>query len=148
MDRTRVEADWLPLTLAEVRALLAEFPGCGEPIEILSVSPRPFSAASVVSTNSGRVFIKRHHKAVRDREGLLEEHRFLNHLYTCGAPVPRVFRIHPARQQSNAANGLMKCMKLPLAWIFMKTRFRGRRFVQRLMRGQQERCWRGCIWPR
>jgi Ser/Thr protein kinase RdoA (MazF antagonist) len=91
MDRTRVEADWLPLTLAEVRALLAEFPGCGEPIEILSVSPRPFSAASVVSTNSGRVFIKRHHKAVRDREGLLEEHRFLNHLYTCGAPVPRVF---------------------------------------------------------
>jgi Ser/Thr protein kinase RdoA (MazF antagonist) len=91
MDRTRVEADWPPLALAEVRALLAKFPGCGEPIEILSVSPRPFSAASVVSTSSSRIFIKRHHKTVRDREGLLEEHRFLNHLHTHGAPVPRVF---------------------------------------------------------
>ena len=95
MDRTRVEADWLPLTLDEVRALLAEFPSCGEPIKILSVSPRPFSAASVVGTSSGRVFIKRHHRTVRDREGLLEEHRFLNHLYTCGAPVPRIFANSP-----------------------------------------------------
>ncbi len=91
MDRTRVEADWPSLALAEVRALLAEFSGCGEPIEILSVSPRPFSSASVVSTSSSRVFIKRHHRTVRDREGLLEEHRFLNHLRAHGAPVPRVF---------------------------------------------------------
>ncbi len=37
-----------------------------------------------------RVFIKRHHRSVRDREGLLEEHRFLAHLLTHGAPVPRV----------------------------------------------------------
>jgi hypothetical protein len=49
MDGTLVEADWSPLTLTEARALLADFPGCGEPIEILSVSPRPFSAASVVA---------------------------------------------------------------------------------------------------
>jgi len=74
-----------------VRALLSQFAGCGEPIEILSVSPRPFSAASVVRTRSGRVFIKRHHRTVRDREGLLEEHRFLAHLLTRGAPVPRVY---------------------------------------------------------
>ena len=91
LDGSLVEPDWPPLTLAEVRALLAAFPGCGEPIEILSVSPRPFSAASVVATDSGRVFIKRHHRTVRDREGLLEEHRFLNHLREHGAPVPRVF---------------------------------------------------------
>jgi Ser/Thr protein kinase RdoA (MazF antagonist) len=91
MDKTRVEPDWPPLGLAEVRALLRRFPGCGEPIEILSVSPRPFSAASVVSTCSGRVFIKRHHSNVRDREGLLEEHRFLQHLLAHGAPVPRVY---------------------------------------------------------
>jgi len=91
MDGSLVEPDWPPLTLTEVRALLAAFPGCGEPIEILSVSPRPFSAASVVATGSGRVFIKRHHRTVRDREGLLEEHRFLNHLRAHGAPVPRVF---------------------------------------------------------
>jgi hypothetical protein len=43
MDRTRVDADWPPLTLAEARALLDEFLGCGEAVQILSVSPRPFS---------------------------------------------------------------------------------------------------------
>jgi Ser/Thr protein kinase RdoA (MazF antagonist) len=91
MDGTLVEADWPPLTLAEVRALLADFTGCGEPIEILSVSPRPFSAASLVAMRPGRVFIKRHHRMVRDREGLLEEHRFMKHLRERGAPVPRVF---------------------------------------------------------
>ena len=91
LDGSLMEPDWPPLTLAEVRALLAVFPGCGEPIDILSVSPRPFSAASVVATGSGRVFIKRHHRTVRDRQGLLEEHRFLNHLREHGAQVPRVF---------------------------------------------------------
>src|ERR1035438_10284541 len=91
MDGTLVEADWPPLTLAEVRALLADFPNCSEPIEILSVSPRPFSAASVVAPRTGRVFIKRHHRTVRDREGLLEEHRFMKHLREYGALVPRVF---------------------------------------------------------
>ncbi|MGP8174668.1 MAG: phosphotransferase enzyme family protein [Terracidiphilus sp.] len=91
MDGTLVEPDWLPLTLAEVRALLSQFPGCGEPIEILSVSPRPFSAASVVATRGGRVFIKRHRRTVRDAEGLLEEHRFLAHLLEAGAQAPRVF---------------------------------------------------------
>jgi Ser/Thr protein kinase RdoA (MazF antagonist) len=35
--------------------------------------------------------VKRHHRAVRDREGLLEEHRFMQHLYASGASVPRVF---------------------------------------------------------
>jgi Ser/Thr protein kinase RdoA (MazF antagonist) len=91
MDGSLVEPDWPPLTLAEVRALLAEFPACAEPIEILSFSPRPFSAASVVATRTGPVFIKRHHRTVRDAEGLLEEHRFLQHLHAHGAPVPRVF---------------------------------------------------------
>ena len=90
MDGTLVEPDWPPLTLAEVRMLLGQFLSCGEPIRILSISPRPFSAASVVATRGGRVFIKRHHRSVRDREGLLEEHRYLEHLFTHGTPVPRV----------------------------------------------------------
>jgi Ser/Thr protein kinase RdoA (MazF antagonist) len=90
LDGSLVEPDWPPLTLGEVRELLSLFPGCGEPVEILSVSPRPFSAASVVATGSGRVFIKRHSRNVRDREGLLEEHRFMQHLREHGAPVPRV----------------------------------------------------------
>jgi Ser/Thr protein kinase RdoA (MazF antagonist) len=91
MDGGLEEPDWPPLTLDEVRALLSGFPGCGEPNKILSVSPRPFSAASVVGTQNGRVFIKRHHRGVRGREGLLEEHRFLSFLHAHGAPVPRVF---------------------------------------------------------
>jgi Ser/Thr protein kinase RdoA (MazF antagonist) len=89
MDGSLVEPDWPALNLAELRAILAKFPDLGEAIDILSVSPRPFSAASVVATESGRVFIKRHHRAVRDHEGLLEEHRFLSHLLAHGALVPR-----------------------------------------------------------
>jgi Ser/Thr protein kinase RdoA (MazF antagonist) len=90
MDGTLVEPDWPPLVLDEVRSLLRQFPGYDEPIEILSVSPRPFSAASVVKANGRRVFVKRHHRSVRDKEGLLEEHRFLEHLWTHGADVPKV----------------------------------------------------------
>jgi Ser/Thr protein kinase RdoA (MazF antagonist) len=99
MDGTLVEPDWAPLTLGEVLVLLQQFPECGEPMEILSASPRPFSAASVVTTAGGRVFVKRHNRRVRDREGLLEEHRFLQHLYAHGAAVPRVF----ANAQSETA---------------------------------------------
>ncbi|MGD0628414.1 MAG: phosphotransferase [Terracidiphilus sp.] len=91
MDGTLVEPDWAPLTMKEARSLLSQFPECGEPSEILSASPRPFSAASVVASANAPVFIKRHHRSVRDREGLMEEHRFLNHLHAHGAPVPRVF---------------------------------------------------------
>ncbi len=91
LDGTLVEPDWAPLTLAEVRTLLRQFPECGEPVEILNVSPRPFSAASVVAAGGRRVFLKRHHRTVRDRAGLLEEHRFLAHLHARGASVPLVY---------------------------------------------------------
>jgi Ser/Thr protein kinase RdoA (MazF antagonist) len=90
MDGTLVEPDWPPLTLAELRELLAAFPRAGEPLEILSVSPRPFSAAGIVRTANGRVFVKRHHRSVRDREGLLEEHCFIQHLRAAGGSVPGV----------------------------------------------------------
>jgi len=91
MDGTHVDPDWAPLAMQEVRALLRQFPECGEPLQILSVSPRPFSAASVVATQRGPAFIKRQHRSVRDREGLLEEHRFMKHLLASGAAVPRLF---------------------------------------------------------
>ncbi len=96
MDGSLVEPDWRPLTLDELRPLLVQFPQLGEPTRIISVSPRPFSAAGVVATRTDhgadqRIFIKRHHRAVRDREGLLEEHRFLSHLRAHVALVPRVF---------------------------------------------------------
>ncbi len=96
MDGSLVEADWPALTLDELRDLFGRFSALGEPTRILSASPRPFSAAGVVAVRGGggreqRVFVKRHHRAVRDREGLLGEHRFLAHLLAQGAAVPRVF---------------------------------------------------------
>jgi Ser/Thr protein kinase RdoA (MazF antagonist) len=96
LDGTLVEPDWPSLTLDELRPILASFPELGEPTQILTASPRPFSAAGVVAVRSNhntnqRVFIKRHHRSLRDREGLLEEHRFLAHLLAHGANVPRVF---------------------------------------------------------
>jgi Ser/Thr protein kinase RdoA (MazF antagonist) len=91
MDGALVEHDWPPLTLEELRTVLREFPEAGAPEQILSVSPRPFSAAGLVRTIHRNVFVKRHHRIVRNREGLNEEHRFLAHLLARGAPVPRVF---------------------------------------------------------
>ena len=91
MDGTLVAPDWPPLALDELRPLLIQFPSLGASLEIVSASPRPLSAAAVIRTTHGRVFIKRHHHAVRDAEGLQEEHRFLAHLFHAGAPVPRVY---------------------------------------------------------
>jgi Ser/Thr protein kinase RdoA (MazF antagonist) len=91
MDGSLVATDWPPLTLGELRPLLAEFPACGRPVSILTISPRPFSAASVVETTAGRIFVKRHHRLVRDARGLEEEHRFLEHLRSRGVSVPRLF---------------------------------------------------------
>jgi len=95
LDGSLVSPDWPPLTLAELRGLLQRFPSLGEPSRILTVSPRPFSAAGVVATRNAygaesHIFVKRHHCSVRDREGLLEEHRFLAHLLAHKVSIPRV----------------------------------------------------------
>lgn len=90
LDGTLVEPDWPPLRLHEVSAVLERFPGVSEPVAILSTSPRPLSAASVVQTRTGRVFVKRHARVVRDAEGLVEEHLFMRHLGAKGIGVPEV----------------------------------------------------------
>lgn len=74
------QPDWPALTLPEVDALLRRYPQAGGATRMISVSPRPFSAASVVETVQGPVFVKRHARSVRARAGLLEEHRFVAHL--------------------------------------------------------------------
>jgi Ser/Thr protein kinase RdoA (MazF antagonist) len=74
------DPDWPVLTLAEVDAVLRRYPQAGGAVRLLSFSPRPFSAASVVATPMGKVSVKRHHCSVRDREGLLEEHRLIAYL--------------------------------------------------------------------
>ncbi len=84
------DPDWPFLTLPELDVLLRRFSSLGRAEEILSYSPRPFSAAGTVLTAGAKVFVKRHHCSVRDREGLLEEHRFIRHLAERGCPVPAV----------------------------------------------------------
>ncbi|WP_044561022.1 phosphotransferase enzyme family protein [Azospirillum sp. B4] len=82
--------DWPPLTVAEVASLLRHYPGVGSVRGILSHSPRPFSAASVVATAGGArpaVFVKRHHVRVRTSAQLAAEHAFMDHLRQRGAPV-------------------------------------------------------------
>lgn len=91
MEGNLEEPDWPPLTLAELRPLFRQFPDVGEPAEILTASPRPLSAASIVRTAGRRVFVKRHHRTVRDGDGLSEEHRFMAHLERASAGVPHVF---------------------------------------------------------
>ena len=91
LDGTLVEPDWPPLTLDEVRGLLRYYSSLGKPTKLLSVSPRPLSAAGVVATEHGPAFVKRHHKTVRDVEGLREEHRLMAHLRSNGVAAPPVF---------------------------------------------------------
>jgi Ser/Thr protein kinase RdoA (MazF antagonist) len=91
LDGTLVEPDWAPLTDAEVHAVLGEIPELVGPFKVLKASPRPLSAASVVLTREQRVFVKRHARAVRDAEGLREEHRFMAHLRSRGVGVPLVY---------------------------------------------------------
>jgi Ser/Thr protein kinase RdoA (MazF antagonist) len=85
-----VKPDWPFLTDQEVSRLLRRFPDASGGARVLTRSPRPFSAAGVVATSQRKVFVKRHHESVRDREGLLEEHRFLQHLRCHGGRVPAV----------------------------------------------------------
>jgi Ser/Thr protein kinase RdoA (MazF antagonist) len=90
LDGSLVEPDWAPLLPDEIDSVLSRYPGLQGPFEIVSVSPRPLSAASVIASRSGRVFVKRHTRLVRDAEALREEHRFMAHLHAHGASVPEV----------------------------------------------------------
>lgn len=82
--------DWPPLTLTEVEVLLARFPRLGGVAAVSWRSPRPLSAAALVVTFNGEVFVKRHHWSVRSAATLAEEHRFAGHLRERGIPVPEV----------------------------------------------------------
>ena len=88
MGRELVAPDWPPLTLPEVRRLLHRYGLAAQAIRW--PSPRPLSAAALVETDGGVVFVKRHAEVVRTAEGLREEHAFAAHLRGKGVPVPEV----------------------------------------------------------
>lgn len=80
--------DWPPITLDFARRALAHYPALGNALQILSISPRPFSSASLVLTDAGPIFLKRHSTLIRTPQQLKEEHRFLAHLAAKKFPVP------------------------------------------------------------
>jgi Ser/Thr protein kinase RdoA (MazF antagonist) len=86
-----VPPDWPPLQPEEIGTLLARYPDlAGDGLRIAWHSPRPLSAAALVDTAHGRIFIKRHHVSVRTPACLAEEHRFIAHLSAAGLPVVRL----------------------------------------------------------
>ncbi len=87
MGAEPVISDWPALTSAEVARILRHYPGVGQPLRLEWHSPRPFSAACVMQTESGPIIVKRHHARVRDVAALGEEHRFVAHLHAGGLPV-------------------------------------------------------------
>ncbi len=87
-----VPPDWPPLQPAEIAALLARYPAfASDHWRIAWHSPRPLSAAALVDTIRGPIFVKRHHVSVRTPACLEEEHRFSAHLAAAALPVATVF---------------------------------------------------------
>jgi Ser/Thr protein kinase RdoA (MazF antagonist) len=88
VDGEQAERDWPLITREEVEAVLGRFPSIGPLAGLTWHSPRPFSAAVLITTaNGNEFFVKRHHMKIRDVEGLAEEHAFIAHLASRGLPV-------------------------------------------------------------
>ncbi|MHC1480426.1 phosphotransferase enzyme family protein [Frateuria aurantia] len=99
----QVPPDWPPLNLADLRSLAAHYPQLGATQTLRWHSPRPLSAAAIVETTGGPVFVKRHHQRVRSTDDLEEEHDFIRHLQAGGMAIPRL--IENRRQRTATADG-------------------------------------------
>lgn len=88
---TALEAPaWPAITRDEAAAVLARFPDAGRLIGLNWHSPRPFSAATLVETDRGVHFLKRHHQRLRTPDSLVSEHGFMRHVRAAGLSVPEV----------------------------------------------------------
>lgn len=85
-----VSPDWPALHTEEIVELLQRYASLGTSARIIWHSPRPLSAAALVDTVAGTIFVKRHHRTVRSTATLTEEHRFIAHLCERGVPIPAV----------------------------------------------------------
>ena len=91
MGTEAAEPDWPALTTDEVAGVLRAYPEtAGEDVRVRWLSPRPLSSAAIVGVGDAEFFVKRHHGSVRSPASLAEEHVFLRHLRSNGAPVVRV----------------------------------------------------------
>lgn len=85
-----VAADWPALREGDIERLLLEYPQLGALHSLHWHSPRPFSAAGLITTSTATLFVKRHHHKVREAAWLEEEHRLIAHLHAHGAPVAAI----------------------------------------------------------
>ncbi len=92
LNNDEVPADWPAISSREVAWLRRRFPQLEGAGTVLWRSPRPMSAAAIVEGAAGHVFVKRHHRSVRDAATLGEEHRFIAHLAAAGVPVVHVLQ--------------------------------------------------------
>ena len=83
---------WPTITPDEAAAVLAAYPETGRLQGLHWHSPRPFSSAALARTTTGEVFVKRHHRTLRDSTGLAAEHAFVAHLAAAGVPVAGILR--------------------------------------------------------
>jgi len=90
LNNDEVAADWPAITDREITWLGERFAALAGACRLLWHSPRPMSAAAIVESDGGRVFVKRHHASVRSAATLAEEHRFIGHLADHGIPVVEV----------------------------------------------------------
>lgn len=90
---TALEAPtWPPITADEAARVLAHYPAVGALRALRWHSPRPFSAACLVDTDAGTLFLKRHPERLRSAADLTVEHGFMAHLQRGGVAVPHVLR--------------------------------------------------------
>ena len=103
-----VAPDWSPLSDEEARAVLSNYPSRQEDDEpaITWRSPRPMSAAALVSWAGTEVFVKRHDPRVRTAHQLTAEHIFAEHLRTRGVPVPAVLATVTGRTTVTSTEGV------------------------------------------
>ena len=96
LDNDDVAADWPAISPAEIAWLQTRYAALEGACRVLWRSPRPFSAAALVEARHGRVFVKRHHTAVRTAAQLGEEHAFIAHLAAAGIPTAMLFVRNPS----------------------------------------------------
>ncbi|MGD0503324.1 MAG: aminoglycoside phosphotransferase family protein [Steroidobacteraceae bacterium] len=96
-------ATWPQLRADEVRRVLELWNIPAAQAHIAWHSPRPLSAAAIVTLPGGSLFIKRHSRQVREAAHLEEEHRFSAHLLSRGIGVTRV--LHSAHGPSALSVG-------------------------------------------
>lgn len=128
MGTARKEADWPDIKDTELEVVLHHFPRAGTLQAILWRSPRPFSAAAIIRTDHGMLFVKRHGLALRTPRNLEEEHALIRHLKQEGIPVASLLETANGKQWSSTMGGPMKCMTSPSGWTCIRTARLGPRF--------------------